>query len=100
MPRVLKTPAAEEDLISIGTYIALDNPSAADKLLDTIDKKLHLLAEFPGLGQRRDELAPSLRSLPLGNYLIFYLAIEDGIEAIRIVHGARNLRSIFRRGKA
>ena len=68
MPRVLKTPEAELDLIEISAYIEADNPSAADRLLDKIDQKCRLLSEFPGLGRLREELAESLRSFPVGNY--------------------------------
>lgn len=98
MPRVLKTPAAEQDLTEIGTYIANDNPAAADRLLETVEGKLRLLAAFPFAGTSREEFAPALRSSPVGNYLIFYESIEDGIEVIRVLHGARNLRRIFRKG--
>ena len=40
---------------------------AADRVLGTIDQKCQALAEQPGMGQRRDEFAPGLRSLPVGN---------------------------------
>lgn len=96
MPRVIKTPAAEDDLVQIGAYIAADNPAAADRLLDKIEEMLNLLAEFPGLGRSREEFAPSLRSIPIGKYLLFYLPIENGIELIRVLHGARDLPAIFR----
>jgi toxin ParE1/3/4 len=51
-----------------------------------------LLSEFPGLGRPRDELAESLRSFPVGNYVIFYLPLGDGINVIRVLHGARDIR--------
>ena len=53
--------------------------------------------QFPGAGQARSELMPNLRSFPVGRYLIFYRPIPDGIEVLRVLHGARNLRKIFRR---
>jgi plasmid stabilization system protein ParE len=37
LPRVRKTVLAENDLEEIWFYIALDNPEAADALLDKID---------------------------------------------------------------
>jgi toxin ParE1/3/4 len=33
--------------------------------------------------------------LPLGNYIIFYRPIDDGIEVVRILHGARDLPPLF-----
>jgi hypothetical protein len=38
-PRLRRTARAEEDLIEIWTYIARDNPKAADRLLDQLDRK-------------------------------------------------------------
>ena len=40
-------------------------------------------------------MATGLRSLPLGNYIIFYRPIDDGIEVVRILHGARDLPPLF-----
>jgi len=47
------------------------------------------------MGRVRDELAPSLRSFPVGRYVIFYRLIKNGIEITRILHGARDLKSAF-----
>ena len=41
-----------------------------------------------------------MRSFPVKryrNYLIFYRPSRDGIEVIRILHGARDFRRYFRR---
>ncbi|HET6249152.1 MAG TPA: type II toxin-antitoxin system RelE/ParE family toxin [Tepidisphaeraceae bacterium] len=97
MSRLLKSPLAESDLVSIGRFIAEDNPQAADALLDAFEEKFHLLVEQPEIGKQRAELAPGLRSFPVGKYLIFYTPLPDGIVVIRVLHGARDLRRIFRR---
>lgn len=47
------------------------------------------------MGRKRDELVPNLRSFPVGNYLIFYRPINQGIEVLRVLHGARDIPSIF-----
>ena len=65
-----KTSQAEEDLIDIWLYIAQDNPSAADNLLDTFKEKGRLLAENPELGQTRPDIAIEFRYLPVGRYLM------------------------------
>lgn len=95
MPVIQRTARAEEDLIDIWIYIAQDNPAAADRLLDKIDSKILLLAEQPGLGPAREDIAPELRYLPLGNYLILYRIIPHGIEVVRVVQGARNVKNLF-----
>jgi toxin ParE1/3/4 len=95
MARVLKRPLAENDLDEIWLYIAQDNPDSADALLDKIEERCQALAQFPFIGTDRDELMPDLRSLPVGNYLIFYMPIEDGIVVVRVLHGMRNVDALF-----
>jgi plasmid stabilization system protein ParE len=34
-------------------------------------------------------------SFPHGGYLIFYRPLPDGVEIVRIIHGARNLSRLF-----
>jgi toxin ParE1/3/4 len=92
--RLIRTAQAEEDLIQIWVYIALDNPQAADHLLDVLDEKSHLLAENPRLGVERVDIAPALRSWPVGSYLILYRELDDGAEIVRYVHGARRLQDL------
>jgi toxin ParE1/3/4 len=47
------------------------------------------------MGRARPELRPDLRSFPYGAYLILYRAIDDGVEIVRVVHGARNLEDLI-----
>lgn len=90
-----KTVLAENDLEEIWFYIALDNPEAADALLDKIDEQSASLARDPRLGRARLELLDELRSFPVGNYVLFYRPMDDGIEIVRVLHGARDLPSQF-----
>ena len=96
------TPQAREDLIEIYTYIALDNPSAAEHIFDTVKAKAGLLADYPRLGVRRPEILPSVRMLIEGPYLILYETHPDRdegrieeVEIVRIVDGRRNLKNLF-----
>ena len=50
---------------------------------------------MPQLGRKREELLPHLRSFPLGNYVIFYRLMENEIEIVRILHGARDFPPLF-----
>lgn len=95
MPIVQRTAQADEDLIDIWVYIAQDNPDAADHLLDEFEKKFALLAGQPRVGAARSDIAPGLRHFPAGNYLILYRETDDGIEVVRVVHGARRLSNLF-----
>jgi toxin ParE1/3/4 len=95
MPDIRRTAQAEEDLIDLWLYIAQDNPSAADRLLDEIEDKFVLLAAHPRLGPARPDIAPECRYFPVGRYLILYRLIPDGIEVIRVVQGSRRLEDLF-----
>ena len=50
------------------------------------------------MGRARDELAPGIRSFPFGRYLVFYPPIGDGIDVLRILHGARVVDTAFGEG--
>lgn len=89
--RPLKSPQTEIDLTAIWDYIAADNPRAADALLDRIDATFDMLAETPFAGRDRSELRAELRSFPVGNYLIFYVPIPDGVEVVRVMHGRQDI---------
>jgi len=95
MPIIIKRPIVITDLAEIWNYIAEDSETRADDFVDAIDRKFHVLAVQPKLGRERDDLAEGLRSFPVGRYIIFYLALMDGIEIVRVLHGARNIDSIF-----
>jgi toxin ParE1/3/4 len=96
MPQVLRTAQAAIDLLEIWVYIAEESSmDAADRVLGTIDRKCQALAEQPGMGRRREELASGLRSLPVGSYVIFYRDQDGGIEVIRVLHGARDIEALF-----
>jgi toxin ParE1/3/4 len=86
---------AEQDLLDIWAYIAKDNPDAADRFTDLLSQKCDSLCDFPEVGTRRDELAPSLRSFPVGRYIIFYRLGDPGIEVARILSAYRDLGRFF-----
>jgi len=94
---VRRTPSSKADYRAIWEYVAADNPDAADRMLRTLDAKVQLLSDFPHAGRRRPELRPRLRSFAVGSYIIFYRPIRGGMELIRVLHGARDVRRIFRR---
>jgi toxin ParE1/3/4 len=95
MARVTRSARAAEDLIEIWSYIAEDNPTAADQLLDKIDETCARLAEFPNLGQARPDLRQGLRHSVIGRYLVVYREVPGGIEIVRVLHGARHLPDLI-----
>ena len=95
MARADLTDEAEQDLADIWAYVAADSERAADLLLRKFLTKMRTLAPFPRSGRARDELSPGLRSIPVGNYVIFYRPAPHGIDVIRVLHGARDIHSGF-----
>jgi toxin ParE1/3/4 len=86
---------AKTDLREVWRYIARRNEPAADRLVDQIIEHYETLAKFPGMGRSREELAPGLRSFPVGKYVVFYRPIDDGIEVVRVLHGAQDISALF-----
>lgn len=91
MPSIYRTRESRLDYEEIWHFIALKNADAAEHLLHQFDAKLETLASHPLLGRSAEELAPKLRIFPVGNYLIFYRPVSDGIQLIRVLHGAREI---------
>jgi toxin ParE1/3/4 len=99
---LLWTPRAEEDLFEIYTFIALDNPGAADRVLLQLQSGIEALALNPFLCQRRPDIAPSARILVEHPYLVLYETHPDygedpvsEVVIVRIVDGRRDLNNLF-----
>lgn len=88
---------ALQDMEEIWSYIATDNVEAADQLTESINAKYLTLLNYPFLGSSREDLRASLRSLAIGQYVIFYVVREEIIEIVRIFHGARDFGAAFER---
>ncbi|MHB1198224.1 MAG: type II toxin-antitoxin system RelE/ParE family toxin [Polaromonas sp.] len=98
MSRVLRRPQAQGDIDDIWNYIANDNITAADNWVDKLDEQFKLLALQPLMGRARDELAASIRSFPIGRYVIFYLPLANGIDVVRVLHSGRDVLALFVQG--
>lgn len=95
MARLSFTLQAEQDLAEILDFIAQDNPPAAQSFLGQLEEKCWTLAAYPHMGQARESLGSGVQSFPAGRYVIFYRSIPDGIQVLRVLHGARDVENIF-----
>ncbi|HEX5362757.1 MAG TPA: type II toxin-antitoxin system RelE/ParE family toxin [Gallionella sp.] len=86
---------ARKDLLGIARYIARDNPQRARSFVSELRQQCALLAEQPGLGVARPDLAADLRQLPYERYVIFFSEIDSGVLIERVLHSARNLTQQF-----
>ncbi len=91
----MRRPLAETDILEIWDYIADDSLAAADRWVDRIDEQFSLLAAQPMIGRSRDDLAPGMRSFPIGRYVVFCVPLGDGIDVVRVLHGARDIDAMF-----
>ena len=93
---VLRTPQVDADLAAIWSFIADDNPAAADRLIRRISEAFELIARNPELGIRQDIIRPGLRCKPVRrNHLIFYEVAGDAIHILRVLHGARKYEDLL-----
>jgi toxin ParE1/3/4 len=96
--RLRIAPQAEEDLDSIWFYVATESASVevADRLVDSLTSRFLLLSRHPYVGRSREhEFGPGMRSLAVSEYVIVYTIEQDSIQVLRMVHGRRDLESIF-----
>ncbi|MCA9433811.1 MAG: type II toxin-antitoxin system RelE/ParE family toxin [Candidatus Omnitrophica bacterium] len=97
MASVSKTEDAESDLLEIWGTIAQNNPLNADRFLEQIESHCENLAYSPRIGKLRSDLGTEIRSFPVGEYLLFYQPIDEGILLVRVIHGRRNYEALFQR---
>ena len=96
MPTVIFTPLAEEDLLQIWLYLAIEaDEEAADRFVDQIEEKCRRILRSAKGFRQRPELLPDLRSFPFKTYVIFYVPTESGIDVIRIIHAARDIEQVI-----
>ena len=93
MVKVNWTHEAQTWLRDIHSYIATDNPSAAQTTIAGILNKVQLLKQHPQLGHRYEaETSREVRILLYGHYRIAYLIRLDGsIDVLGVFHGALNI---------
>jgi len=96
MARVTLTQSAQADLLEAWLFIAEENPLAADRVLDAIEREANTLLLQPLMGRARPELADGVRTWPTSTpYILFYLADDAGITVVRVLHRARDVRQVW-----
>jgi toxin ParE1/3/4 len=95
MPAVIYAPEADDDLEGIVDYIARDKPTAAREWLVKVRATCQILAKNPQVGEVREGFGVAgCRSFSVGNYVVFFRPVDDGIEVSRVIHGSRDMRNI------
>ena len=97
------TKPAENDIYEAAKYIAeqLLNPSAADRLIDDIERTVNSLSIMPDrYALVKDDVLARLgfRFIPVNNYLIFYIIREEmkTVTIQRFLYGRRDWVNILK----
>jgi len=97
MKQVFRTPKAEEDLINIWNYLAENfSEDRAESYLLKLEQQIELLLNQPYMGRNAEELMTGLRRFPFQKHVVFYRLIDEGLEIIRVMHGAQDIESEFK----
>jgi toxin ParE1/3/4 len=86
--------------LNIWYYIAtkIGSLDTADRSVDSITDRFHLLAMHPNIGRARDQdLRPGLRSFPVSNYVIIYRIEDEDVVILRVLRGSRNIEALYGR---
>lgn len=93
--RLVVSPQAEQDIETIGDYIAQDNPVRALTFITQLRDQCERITGSPSGYQRRVELGEGIRSCPYGSYVIFFESTDMEVIIVRILHGARDISMAF-----
>lgn len=95
-------PAADQDLEHQAAYLAREaSLDTALRFYDATAVTFGKIAQMPGIGEVRESASPRLAGLRtwriegFEKHLIFYRPTADGIEIIRVLHGARDIDRIL-----
>src|SRR5262249_55419478 len=100
-PEIIRRDEARRDLLDTYVYIGRQNPAVAERFLDAVEETLSQLLQMPGLGRPRNFSNAALTGMrshrvkDFDKYLVFYRPVETGIEVVRVLHGARDLQTLF-----
>ena len=97
MRKLLIKPRARADLLEIWNYISTDNVAAANRLADSIDRAIRGPVQMTGKGHSRmDVTSEEYRFWNVYSCVIGYRYNKRVVEIVRVVHGRRNLRRLFK----
>ncbi len=101
MSLVKRRPQVAVDLLEYCGFLAMDSLEAALRFIDAAEGTFVFVAKNPEIGSLcgfKSIQAMRVRSWPIKGFekcLMFYEVLPDGVDVIRVLHGARNLVSIL-----
>ncbi len=101
MNRLVVRWRADRDIDEQLVYLAKQDQHIATRFLDSVERTCQLLAESPDRGFRWDQDNAIDRGIHVWSVqgfpkvLVFYRPIEQGVEIIRVLHGARDIAALL-----
>ena len=90
---------ADQDLQAIAYYIALDNETAALRVVEKILETSQVVADTPSVGRKPVFIEGGdtycINVQKYDKYLLVYEPRDYGVEILRVLHGARDLPTLF-----
>lgn len=95
------TESAAHDLSSIQSYLLGQSVEASRRVREKFDEAFLKLRARPRIGHRRDDLvAPPHLVYRVYSYLVIYRAEEGTLTIARVIHAARDVRSVLEQDSA
>ena len=86
-------------MLDIWLGIAVDNPDAADRVLDRLEARVRILRQWPNSGVACPAVEHEARMLVEHPYVILYRVVGDDVHVVRVLHGARDIDgALFKAG--
>jgi toxin ParE1/3/4 len=95
MSSIIVTKDARSDLRAIAIYIARDNPERATSFVEELISKISSVGDRPLTYPAKEDLRNGLRSAAHGRYRILFKIDDKSVVILRVLHGARDIRSII-----
>jgi toxin ParE1/3/4 len=97
----LVQPSADRDIDEIADYLADEaGLNVALEFLESLYRTLDTISAHPQIGREcplRERGLQNIRQIRVGeafsSYLIFYLLLPEKVTVLRVLHGARDIRS-------
>ncbi len=90
--KIIWSPLSIDRTAEIADYISLDNPSAAERWIENIFKKVDILDSSPKAGRIVPEIErDEIRELIYGNYRIIYQIKKVCVYILTVRHGKQIL---------
>lgn len=94
--QALWSPEALDDRDKIWDYyVEVAGRHTAEKVLREIAEVIALIEEYPFAGRARNEVRPGLRSIAATPHVVFYRAVNDMPEIVRVLDGRQDIDEKF-----